>query len=350
MDRRTLLKAAALTPVAAALPLATGALSPAAAAPRRGATLASGLNFPWGLGFLPDGSALVTERNSGRVLHVSPTGGFDVVGTVPGVVHQSEDGCLGLAVSPTYATDKRVYIYYSTAQDNRVAWFTYDGGTLGAPHPILTGIPHHETHNGGGLWFTDYPSLYVTCGDTRNSALAQNKSSLAGKILRVKPDGTAQTGNPFIGKTGDDRIFSFGHRNPEGITIGDDKRVWSSELGENTWDELNRIRVGRNYGWPKSEGADGAGGFTDPIAQFHPDVCSPSGCATLFSRVWIGALRGQSLWSVDIFSPGVGTKVRYFHNTFGRIRNVKRAPDNKSLWITTSNGGDSDKVVHITFG
>jgi glucose/arabinose dehydrogenase len=144
-------------------------------------------------------------------------------------------------------------------------------------------------------------------------------------------------------------VFTLGHRNPEGITMGDDGKLWSSELGENTWDELNRIVAGRNYGWPRVEGGDGAGGTRDPLVRWHPVDCSPSGVATLYGRAWVGALRGECLWSVDIQGRGLRRKTRYFHGTFGRIRMVKRAPD-RSLWITTSNGGGQDKVVRITFG
>jgi glucose/arabinose dehydrogenase len=209
---------------------------------------------------------------------------------------------------------------------------------------ILGGIPSGSRHNGGGLWFTSYPSLYATTGDTQRSGLAQNRASLAGKVLRMKMDGSRQTGNPF-----GNRVFSRGHRNPEGITRGDDGRLWISELGENSWDELNRVVAGRNYGWPRAEGRDGAGGFRDPLAQWHPAVCSPSGVATLYGRAWVGALRGECLWSVDISGGGKRTKTRYFHRRLGRIRLVKRAPDN-SLWIGTSNGDGRDRVVRVRFG
>lgn len=343
MERRTLLKAGLVVPAVASATTLVG--SPADARPRVSGTLATGLNFPWGMDFLPDGSALVTERNSGRVLRVRKSGGFSVVGTVPGVYNDGgEGGLMGIAISRSFARDRWVYVSYTTTSDNRVARLRMTDAGLGAPQVILGGIPSGHTHNGGGLLFTRYGSLFVTTGDTRDGSLAQNRGSLAGKILRLKPDGTAQRGNPF-----GTRVFTLGHRNPQGITMGDDGRLWASELGENTWDELNRIVAGHNYGWPRVEGGDGAGGTRDPLVRWHPVDCSPSGIATLYGRAWIGALRGQSLWSVDIKGKGLRKKVRYFHGTFGRIRMVKRAPDN-SLWITTSNGGGRDKVVRIKFG
>jgi len=342
MERRTLLKAGLGVPAAAAI-TTTALPAPAQARPRYGGTLASGLSYPWGLDFLPDGSALVSERNSGRILRVRRSGAPRVVGVVPDVYNDGgEGGLLGLAVSPTYRTDHWVYAYMTTTDDNRVVRMQYDGSTLGRPEAILTGIPRGRIHNGGGLWFTSYPSLYVTTGDTANGALAQNRASLAGKILRLRMDGSPQRGNPF-----GTHVYSLGHRNPQGITMGDDGRLWSSELGQSTWDELNRIQAGRNYGWPRTEGGDGRGGYSDPLARWRPAYCSPSGVATLYGRAWVGALRGQCLWSVDISGRGRGRKVRYFHGTFGRIRSVVRAPD-RSLWITTSNGGGRDRVVRIT--
>ncbi|QWZ07999.1 PQQ-dependent sugar dehydrogenase [Nocardioides panacis] len=344
MERRTVLKAGLVAP--AAVTGSALAAAPADARPRLGGTLATGLDYPWGLDFLPGGGALVSERNSGRVLHVRPGGGATVAGVVPDVHNDGgEGGLMGVAVSPTFSRDRWVYFFLTTPSDNRIVRIRYvDGRLSGAPHPILTGIPSDSTHNGGGLWFTSYPSLFATTGDTRNSALAQNKGSLAGKVLRLKPDGTAQRGNPF-----GNRVYSFGHRNVEGITVDASGRLWASELGENTWDELNRILPGRNYGWPRVEGTDRAGGFRDPLVQWHPADCSPSGVTTLHGRAWVGALRGECLWSVDIDGRGLRRKTRYFHGTFGRIRNVKRAPDG-SLWLTTSNGGGTDKVLRVTFG
>lgn len=344
MRRRTLLKAGLLAPPAAAAPLVLGQ-APADAALRVGATLASGISYPWGIDFLADGSALVTLRNSGRILRVRPGGGYSDVGTVPGVYNNGgEGGLMGLALSPTYATDHLVYVFLTTSTDNRIIAMPYVGGELGPSQVVLSGIPRNQTHNGGGLWFTDHPSLYASTGDTRRPELALDKSSLAGKILRMKPDGSPQDGNPY-----GTRVFTRGHRNPEGLTMAPDGRLWSSELGENTWDELNWIRKGHTYGWPRVEGTDGPGGYTDPLTRWHPADCSPSGIAVRDGRAWIGALRGQCLWSVVLSGPNAPRRTRHLHGRFGRIRMVKNAPDG-SLWIGTSNGGDADMIVRLTFG
>lgn len=341
MQRRTVIKAGLAVP--AALSLA----GPADAAPQVRAPLARGLSIPWGIDFLPDRSALVTERNSGRVLRVRPGGGFSVVGRVRGVYNAGgEGGLLGLALSPHFATDRWVYVYLTTRADNRVLRMRYVGGELGRPRVVLAGIPRGHIHNGGGLWFSGSarPSLFVSTGDTDRPRLAQDRRSLAGKVLRLRPDGTAQVGNPF-----GSRVYSLGHRNPQGITVGPDGRIWASELGESTWDELNQIRPGRNYGWPRSEGGDGRGGYTDPFARWSPARCSPSGIAITRGRAWVGALRGECLWSVNLAGPAVRRRTRFFHHTFGRIRMVTRAPDG-SLWLGTSNGGGRDQIVRVTFG
>jgi glucose/arabinose dehydrogenase len=341
MHRRTVLKAGLAVPAALSV---TALADPADAAPRASATLARRLSFPWGIDFLPDRSALVTERNSGRILRVRPGGGFSVVGRVRGAFNDGgEGGLMGLALSPRFATDRWVYVFLTTRRDNRVLRMRYVGGRLGPPRVVLAGIPRSRTHNGGGLWFSGHarPSLFVSTGDTRRPWLAQDRRSLAGKILRLKPDGTAQTGNPF-----GSRVYSFGHRNPEGITIAADGRIWSSELGENTWDELNWIRPGRNYGWPRSEGGDGPGGSPDPFARWSTEECSPSGVAIARGRAWVGALRGECLWSVNLAGPAARRRTRFFHHDFGRVRMVKRAPDG-SLWVGTSNGAGADVIVRI---
>ncbi len=343
LSRRTLLAATAGAAVAGPV-LAAG---PAAAVPTIGRTIASKLDIPWGLDFLPDGSALFTERDRARVSRVTPDGTVTVIGTIPGVVPRGEAGLLGLAVSPSYAQDHRIYLYQSTRDDNRVGWVSFDGTTLGRFQPIVTGIPVADHHNGGSLLFTGSgDGLLVGTGDAENRSAAQSLTSLSGKVLRVDRDGRARPTNPFVDRDGNDRIYSYGHRNPEGLATNTQREVWSAEFGENTWDELNEIERGRNYGWPYAEGSDGPGGYTDPLTQWHPRDCAPSGIAILAKRAWIGALRGECLWRVHLHGPQRGARARFFHGAFGRIRNVKVAPD-RTLWITTSNGNGADKIVQI---
>lgn len=334
MERRTLLKAGLLTPAALALPAAEGLMTPAEAAPRVTKVLARGLRVPWGIAFLPNGSALVSERDTGRVLHVHKTGGYTSAGHVAGVVSTvnqgGEGGLLGLALHPRFTSNHWLYAYLSTASDNRVVRMTYADGKIGPPHVILKGIPTALHHNGGGLLFAPDGRLFVSTGDALNPARAQDKGSRSGKILRINDDGSVPAGNPF-----GNRVWTYGHRNVEGMAFGTKGRLWATEFGDHRWDELNLIQRGSNYGWPRVEGKDGPGGYHDPLVQWHPENCSPSGIAIVGGTAWIGSLRGESLWSVRLSGAHKGRKVRHFSHRYGRLRGVHRAPDG-SLWITTS--------------
>jgi glucose/arabinose dehydrogenase len=353
IDRRTLLKAGLATSGGFALAVGTGAGAPAVAAPRVSRTLASNLAVPWGLAFLPNGNALVGERDSGDVHVVRRGGGRRRVGSLDVFSQLSragESGLLGLALHPGFARNRLVYAYLSTSNDNRIVRMRFADGKLGAPRVVLAGIPMNVHHNGGGLVFGPDGLLYASTGDGEVGSRAQSRTSLGGKVLRLTADGEVPAGNPFGNYT-----WSMGHRNVEGIAFDARGTLWASEFGEKEADELNQVEPGANYGWPRVEGSDGAGGYRDPLAQWSPtSICSPAGVAVANSRAWLGALRGECLYSVTLRGPDSGVKRRHFHGRFGRIRQVMRAPDG-SLWITTSNrdgrgapGAKDDKVIKIT--
>jgi glucose/arabinose dehydrogenase len=353
IDRRTLLKAGLVTSGGVALGLGAGTANTAQAAPRVDRTLAKDMEVPWGIAFLPGGNALVGERDSGDVHVVSRLGGRRRIGHLDVFSQRSnrgEGGLLGLALHPTFASNRLVYAYISTRRDNRVVRMRYAESRLSAPQVVLAGIPMNVHHNGGGLAFGPDGLLYVSTGDAESGARAQDRRSLGGKILRITPAGGIPLGNPF-----GNRIWSFGHRNVEGIAFDTRGNLWASEFGEKSYDELNRIVRGGNYGWPRVEGGDGAGrGYRDPFAQWSPtSTCSPAGIAVAQGRAWIGALRGRCVFSVPLRGANAGKKYRHFPDRFGRIRQVAAAPDG-SLWITTSNrdgrtapGPDDDKVIRI---
>jgi len=296
-------------------------------------TVATGLNVPWGLGFLPDGSALVTERDTGDVKRIAADGTVSVVGTVDDVSPGGEAGLLGLAVSPDYPTDHTVFVYYTTDDDNRVAALLMTGGTVAAQRVILDGLPRNSTHNGGRLAFGPDGYLYVGTGDAQQRENAQDLGYLGGKILRLRPDGSGAPGNPFPEAP---LVYSYGHRNVQGLAFDDQGRLWASEFGQNTWDELNLIHAGGNYGWPDVEGNSSDKRFVAPQRVWPTSDASPSGVAVAGGSVWMAGLRGERLWQIPLTGTGTGEPVAHFTGTYGRLRTVMLAPDG-SLWLTTSN-------------
>ena len=308
---------------AAALALATGACSaappqtPAAggattsrppspsssssAPPSGPQVLADDLEAPWGLAFLPGGDALISERDSGRILRLPARGGEPVeVARLDQVRPRGEGGLLGLAVGPTYRRDGMVHAYLTTDSDNRVVRFRLppDGGPAGDPEPVLTDIPKAFIHNGGRLAFGPDGALYVGTGDAGQPARAQDPDSLGGKILRMTPDGQPVRGAQSL-------VFSRGHRNVQGLAFDDAGRLWASEFGQNRYDEINLVREGDNGGWPEVEGpGDGGGRFARPLVTWETDEASPSGVAVVGDALYVAALRGERLWRVPLDGRG----------------------------------------------
>jgi glucose/arabinose dehydrogenase len=312
--------------------------------------LARNLEVPWAIAFLPGGDALVTERDSARLLRVTPQGRVSTVGTVPGVEPSGEGGLLGVAVSPSFGRDRLVYLYFSTGTDNRIARFRYSDGGIGPLDTVLTGIPRASIHNGGRLAFGPDGMLWATTGEHAEPGISQDRDSLGGKILRMTPDGRPAPGNPF-----GSLVWSYGHRNVEGMAWDGAGRMYATEFGQDRFDEINRIEKGRNYGWPLTEGAAGDGRYTDPGITWPTDQASPSGAAVAGGSLWVAALRGERLWQIPLGRSGeLGAPVAHFTGGYGRLRAVVRAPDG-SLWCTTSNrdgrgdpGSGDDKILVIS--
>jgi glucose/arabinose dehydrogenase len=314
--------------------------APASSDPRVVGTIASGLSVPWGLAFLPDGTALVTERDTARVLAIRD-GEVTVVGEVGEAAPVGEAGLLGVAVSPSYDVDHAIYLYVTTTEDNRVVRTTYEEGRLGELHVILSGIPQGFRHDGGRLAFGPDGYLYVSTGETGEGSLAQDLDSLGGKILRITTDGDPAPGNPFAGSP----VWSWGHRNVQGLAFDDAGRLWASEFGDSSWDELNLIVPGGNYGWPYVEGTGGHGRYVDPLVVWRTSEASPSGLAWLDGRLWLASLRGERLWRIGVHDGVAGTPADFFVGAYGRLRTVVVAPDGH-LWVTTSNrDGRGDPVA-----
>ncbi|MFD6956974.1 PQQ-dependent sugar dehydrogenase [Streptomyces venezuelae] len=301
-------------------------------------TLTTDLKSPWGLAPLPGGDLLVSSRDEGTITRIDgKTGKKTELGSVPGVSPGGEGGLMGLALSPSYASDHFVYAYFTTESDNRIARMLYDekkpkGEQLGAPDTVFKGIPKGAIHNGGRIAFGPDKMLYAGAGETGDTDLAQDKKSLGGKILRLTPDGDPAPDNPF----GDSPVYSFGHRNVQGLAWDEQKRLWASEFGQDTWDELNEIKSGGNYGWPEVEGKEGEEGFRDPVAQWKTSEASPSGIAYAEGSVWMAGLRGERLWRVPVRGvEGDPEPQAFLEGEHGRLRTVLAAGGDK-LWLVTN--------------
>ncbi|PDP85599.1 glucose sorbosone dehydrogenase [Glycomyces fuscus] len=330
---------------------------PADADPGRPEEVATGLEVPWGLAFLPDGSALVSQRDSAEVVRVSPDGSVAGVGTVEGVAPNGEGGLLGLAVDPGFPEEPYVYAYHTADSDNRISRLEYDpengGGGFGEAEVVLDGIPSASHHNGGRIEFGPDGLLYVGTGDAGRESLSQDTDSLGGKILRITADGDPAPDNPF-----GNPVYSYGHRNVQGLAWDEEGNLYATEFGQNAFDEVNLIEPGDNYGWPEVEGTGGGDEYVDPLLTWSPAEASPSGAAVAGGSLWVAALRGERLWEVPLTGGGgVGEPVDHHQGEYGRLRTVVTVPGGDELWLTTSNldgvgdpsDGD-DRVLRVPLG
>jgi glucose/arabinose dehydrogenase len=305
--------------------------------------LATKLPQPWGLGFLPDGSALVTERTAARIVKVgpqqTPAGALTVTDylTVPGVATTGDGGLLGIAVSPHYTSDHTVYVYYSTSKDNRIAAIRPDH----APQVILDDIPHGTTDNGGGLGFGPDGFLYASTGDAGHSsgavkAVSQSPTSLAGKILRMTTSGRPAPDNPRH----DSVIYASGFHNVEGFAWDLSKHLYAMDAGTTRSDNLDVITSGGNYGWPIAGTANVPAGvkIQTPIQTWPLATSGCSGVATLSDVLATACLAGQQMWMLQLTAHAspFGAPGTLLTKTYGRLRTVATASDG-SLWIATSN-------------
>ncbi|WP_189234133.1 PQQ-dependent sugar dehydrogenase [Streptomyces flaveolus] len=319
-------------------------------------TVTTGLRSPWGLAPLPGGGLLVSSRDEATITRVDEkTGRKTELGEVPGVSPAGEGGLLGIALSPDYASDHMIYAYFTSASDNRIVRMLYDakkppGEQLGAPDTVFKGIPKGVIHNGGRIAFGPDGMLYAGTGESGERGLSQDKESLGGKILRLTPQGEPAPGNPFP----DSPVYSFGHRNVQGLAWDGKQRLFASEFGQETWDELNAIEPGGNYGWPEAEGRSGDSAFLNPVAQWSTDEASPSGVAFAEGSVWMAGLRGERLWRVPLNGTRTSADPQAFlEGEYGRLRTVAAAGGDK-LWLVTSDtdgrgdaGDGDDRILEL---
>ena len=320
--------------------------------------IVDGLNNPWEIVFAPEGEIFFSERD-GRIWKIEEFGQAKVIETFPksGSV---EGGTLGLALHPEFEKNKKIYVYQTNLEleffQNKVYSFTVDGYTLTDKQVIIDGIPGAPWHDGGRIAFGPDGKLYITTGDAINPGWSQDLSSLAGKILRIDPDGKIPDDNPFDSSP----IFSYGHRNPQGIAWSNDGLLVSSEHGPSGemgygHDEINVIVKGKNYGWPKVVGDSSDDSFVNPIIHSGQATWAPSGMIffdsekipSLEGKFLVGALRGQHLMVVDVAKDGsLISAEKMFEGEFGRIRTAQIDPDG-FLYLLTANG-ENDKIIRIS--
>src|SRR3989344_6670044 len=327
-------------------------------------TIAENLEVPWAIAFLPDGGMLVTERK-GTIRRVDANGllNSNPVLTITDVKQIGEGGLHGIVLHPQFESNHFVYLYYTYSSSgnntlNKVVRYTFANNLLLNQTAIVDKIPGASNHDGGRIKFGPDDFLYITTGDAQDPSLAQNKNSLAGKILRVTDAGKPASGNPFINADGDDRVYSYGHRNPQGICWSENGEMWETEHGpsgiQSGNDELNRIVIGANYGWPTIQGYQTSSGMVTPIANSGTsDTWAPAGAACIEGSVYFGGLRGEALYQATITGDTAQVK-EHFKEELGRIREVILGLD-ELLYISTSNrdgrgvpNSEDDKILRVS--
>ena len=345
------------------------AATPAQQADLRVDTVASGFTIVWDMRFLPDGDLLVTER-PGRIKKVDlGTGQVQILGQLP-VVQSGESGLLGLALDPAFPSQPYLYVAYSylsgAAIRNRVSRLTYQGSSVGAELILLNDLPGGQIHDGARLGFGPDGNLWVTTGDAGNSSLAQDLSSPAGKVLRITRNGDPAPGNPFGGPAPRSLVYSYGHRNPQGLAWrAGDAHPFITEHGPSANDEVNHIQAAGNFGWPLFGGIANQPGFVNALRAWTPTI-APAG-AVFYERDeipgWKGSFLFVTLKEADLrrLTPAnasftaVAREDILFDGRYGRLRAVRVGPDG-AVYIGTSNrdtrGGSvpgDDRILRVSF-
>lgn len=298
--------------------------------------IAQNLEIPWEIAFLPNGDILTTER-PGRLIKISPE--TQVISEVQGVSHMGEGGLLGMALHPNFEINNYIYLYYTTQENNltnKVSRFVLNNSSLSQETVIIDNIPASQNHDGGRMAFGPDGLLYITTGDAGQPTLAQNTNSLAGKILRLNDDGSIPNDNPF-----DNAVYSYGHRNPQGLAWDDEGKLWATEHGpsgaQSGFDEINLIIKGGNFGWPEIYGDQQRENMISPAIQSGEDeTWAPAEIIFLNNNLFFTGLRGQTLYKAEITNGDQLRLERFLQGKYGRLRAIAKDGDN-NIYLSTSN-------------
>ena len=303
------------------------------------------LQVPWAIDFLPNNTMIFTQRN-GDVKIIDPEGS-ETVGTI-NVTARGESGLLGLAVDPEFSNNSYIYVYYTAPDGNRVSRFVLNG-TIKNETVLLDKIPSNTIHNGGRIKFGPDGMLYITTGDAGNNGTAQDLNSLAGKVLRMDKNGSVPQENPY-----NNYVYTYGHRDPQGLAWSLNGTLYESEHGDTHNDEINILVPGANYGWPLYQGNNTAQGYVGPMIVYTDTTLAPSGIAFYNNKLYVAGLRGSQLRQITLSSNGSSfTGQQALFTQLGRIREV--VYHDGYLYISTSNTdgrgipqfGD-DKIIRVT--
>lgn len=318
--------------------------------------IADNLDIPWDIAFLPDATLLVTER-PGVLLHINPSDDSRIAIPVS-VGARGEGGLLGVLIHPQFSENRYVYLYMSSGgvgqTTNRVVRYTYTENSLTEDKVIIQGIPGATYHDGGRMEFGPDGKLYITTGDATKGAIAQDMSSLGGKILRLNDDGTIPSDNPL-----NTAVWTSGHRNPQGLAWDNDGNLWETEHGPTgeggrcCHDEVNKLVKGGNYGWPTIIGDETKDGMQNPAWHSGENTWAPASLVYFDGSLYFGGLIAKGLFEAKIENGVVVSLTKHLDGIYGRIRTIRVGPDNM-FYITTSNkdgrgtaGATDDRIIRI---
>ncbi|MFC0523580.1 PQQ-dependent sugar dehydrogenase [Pontibacillus salicampi] len=311
--------------------------------------IAKELDVPWDIN-KHENTFFISQRG-GSIVEVGEAGEKEEqeLSLSKDVVEKGEGGLLGFLLHPSFSETQEAFLYHTYEQEgkllNRVITIKLEEGVWKEQSVLLDQIPGDSIHNGGRLEMGPDQKLYVSVGDAAKQSSAQDKNTLSGSILRMNMDGTVPSDNPFD----QSYVYSYGHRNPQGMAWDEDGTMYAAEHGSSAHDEINIIKPGHNYGWPVIQGDEEQEGMETPLFHSGDETWAPSALAYNQGRLFAAGLRGEQLRMFDLEEKASSVYVQ----DVGRVRDILIAE--ASMYIVTNNtdgrgtpGPEDDKLIQIT--